>query len=120
MNAHPSTEEFKGERREQGAGRPSPVTDQLHFLCTTATLAEREEKIRESWVRTMEARIVREELQKCYKAEGVNSYQVCHDLAQRYSELLKTAKVSRQWHTLRRQRAPRLTLAHSSRSKGSE
>lgn len=59
----------------------------------TATLAERDEKVRESWVRTMEARIVREELQKCQKAEGINHYQVCHDLAQRYMGLLKDAKV---------------------------
>ncbi|UZJ51233.1 hypothetical protein CBS101457_000553 [Exobasidium rhododendri] len=58
-----------------------------------ATLAEREEKIRTAWVRTMEARIVREELQKCHKAEGVNHYQVCHDLSARYLELLKVAKV---------------------------
>lgn len=41
----------------------------------------------------MEARIVREELQKCQKAEGVNHYQVCHDLAQKYMDLLKDAKV---------------------------
>lgn len=57
-------------------------------------MAKREEKIREDWVRTMQARIVREELQKCHKSEGVNHYQVCHDLAQTYMDLLKDAKVS--------------------------
>jgi hypothetical protein len=41
----------------------------------------------------MKARIVREELQKCHKAEGVNHYQVCNDLTKRYMELLKEAKV---------------------------
>ncbi|KAK0532634.1 hypothetical protein OC834_002529 [Tilletia horrida] len=58
-----------------------------------AKISAREEKIREDWIRTMQARIVREELQKCYKAEGVNHYQVCHDLAQTYNKLLKDAKV---------------------------
>ncbi|KDN52990.1 putative NADH-ubiquinone oxidoreductase 12 kDa subunit [Tilletiaria anomala UBC 951] len=56
-------------------------------------IARREEKIREDWIRTMQARIVREELQKCHKAEGVNHYQVCHELAQTYLDLLKDAKV---------------------------
>jgi hypothetical protein len=42
----------------------------------------------------MEARIVREELQKCHKAEGVNHYQVCSDLAKKYHSLLADAKVS--------------------------
>lgn len=41
----------------------------------------------------MQARIVREELQKCHKAEGVNHYQVCEGLTKRYMELLKDAKV---------------------------
>ena len=58
------------------------------------TLAQREDKIRESWVRTMEARIVREELQKCHKAEGVNHYQACADLAKKYHSLLADAKVT--------------------------
>lgn len=42
----------------------------------------------------MEARIVREELQKCHKAEGVNHYQACSDLAKKYHSLLADAKVS--------------------------
>lgn len=41
----------------------------------------------------MEARIVREELQKCHKAEGVNYYQACNDLAKKYHSLLADAKV---------------------------
>ncbi|KAK0550306.1 hypothetical protein OC845_002743 [Tilletia horrida] len=58
-----------------------------------AKVESREEKIREDWIRTMQARIVREELQKCYKAEGVNHYQVCNGLVQTYNKLLKDAKV---------------------------
>lgn len=59
----------------------------------TETLDAREAKIRENWVRTMEARIVRDELQKCHKAEGVNHYQVCNELAKKYLSLLEDAKV---------------------------
>ncbi|PWO00776.1 putative NADH-ubiquinone oxidoreductase 12 kDa subunit [Tilletiopsis washingtonensis] len=65
-----------------------PSTDSMQ-----ATLDARDAKVRENWVRTMQARIVREELQKCQKAEGINHYQVCHGLAEKYLELLKDAKV---------------------------
>jgi hypothetical protein len=37
-----------------------------------AIYAAREQKIRDDWVRAMEARIIREQLSKCYKTEGVN------------------------------------------------
>lgn len=56
-------------------------------------LASRDNIIRESWVRVMEARLVREELRKCHKFEGVNHYQSCKELAEKYVELLKDAKV---------------------------
>lgn len=61
----------------------------------TEKKADRDAKIRENWVRTMEARLVREELQKCHKAEGVNHYQVCNYLTKRYLALLEDAKVRR-------------------------
>lgn len=53
-----------------------------------------DERIRQQWIKTYEARIVREELQKCQKAEGVNHYAVCRPLVETYMELLKDAKVS--------------------------
>jgi hypothetical protein len=53
----------------------------------------RDNHIRESWVKAMEARLVREELQKCHKFEGVNHYQSCKELAERYVDMLKDAKV---------------------------
>ena len=55
---------------------------------------EREEWIRESWIRAMEARIVNDNLQKCHRIEGVNHYEKCKHLADRYTEMLKDAKVS--------------------------
>jgi len=60
----------------------------------TATVAAREEHIRESWIRAMELRIVREELGKCHAAEGANHYANCKELAQKYVEMLKTNKVT--------------------------
>lgn len=37
---------------------------------------------------------VREELQKCWRTEGVNHYEVCHPLTEKYLDLLRTNRVS--------------------------
>jgi len=42
------------------------------ILLFLAVYAAREQKIRDDWVKAMEARIIREQLSKCYKTEGVN------------------------------------------------
>jgi len=58
-----------------------------------ARLAVRDAHIRESWVRAMEARIVRDQLQTCYRAEGVNHYEACRELSEKYITLLKENRV---------------------------
>ena len=60
----------------------------------TARLAEREHIVRESWVRTMEAKLVRDQLDHCYESEGVNHLQSCKDLRERYLDMLKENRVS--------------------------
>ncbi|CAD6583421.1 MAG: hypothetical protein TREMPRED_003545 [Tremellales sp. Tagirdzhanova-0007] len=51
--------------------------------------AEREHHVRETWVKAMEARLVREELKKCYRGEGVNHMQNCKELADRYVLMIR-------------------------------
>ena len=58
-----------------------------------ARLAERERIIRESWVRTMEAKLVRDKLDHCYQTEGVNHMESCKDLRERYIEMLRENRV---------------------------
>lgn len=41
----------------------------------------------------MEARLVRAELQKCYKGEGVNHIENCKDLAEKYIVMIRENKV---------------------------
>ncbi|KAG8744160.1 hypothetical protein FRC10_010729 [Ceratobasidium sp. 414] len=57
-----------------------------------SVLESRENHIREAWIKVMETRLVREELQKCHRFEGVNHYQSCKELAERYIDMLKDAK----------------------------
>ncbi|KAI0787874.1 NADH-ubiquinone oxidoreductase 12 kDa subunit [Fomes fomentarius] len=58
-----------------------------------ARLAEREHIVRESWVRTMEAKLVRDKLDHCYETEGVNHLESCKDIRERYIEMLKENRV---------------------------
>lgn len=41
----------------------------------------------------MEAKIVRDNMQKCYRIEGVNHNEKCKDLADRYAQMLRENKV---------------------------
>lgn len=41
----------------------------------------------------MEARIVREELRKCQKTEGVNHYEACKEFSELYIQMLKENRV---------------------------
>jgi hypothetical protein len=41
----------------------------------------------------METRLVREELEKCQKAEGVNQFESCKKIAELYLEKLAEGKV---------------------------
>ena len=65
----------------------------LNYRCPTAKFQERDELMRESWVKTMELRLVRAELDKCHKAEGVNHYENCRWLAEKYLGMMQTARV---------------------------
>ena len=60
----------------------------------TEKLKKRDQDVRESWIRTMEARLVRDDLQKCYRVEGVNYLENCKDLAERYAQMFKDNRVS--------------------------
>ncbi|KAJ2922846.1 hypothetical protein H1R20_g14230, partial [Candolleomyces eurysporus] len=54
-----------------------------------AQLQERDTTLRESWVKAMEARLVQDELGKCQKQEGVNHYENCKWLADKYLAMMK-------------------------------
>ncbi|MCJ1424869.1 hypothetical protein MMC29_002757 [Sticta canariensis] len=49
--------------------------------------------LREQWVKAMMARLIREELGKCYYREGVGHLEKCAKLRERYFEALKESQV---------------------------
>ncbi|KZF23713.1 hypothetical protein L228DRAFT_122713 [Xylona heveae TC161] len=84
----PESEAFK-------AQKPTvpPTFDGVDYDDTVAFKAAQDAIIREQWVKSMMARLVREEMSKCYYREGVNHLEKCGRLRDRYFELLKEAKV---------------------------
>ncbi|KAI9858516.1 MAG: hypothetical protein M1824_004252 [Vezdaea acicularis] len=70
-----------------------PTFDGVDYDDTKQLKAAQDAIIREQWVKSMMARLVREELGKCYFREGVNHLEKCGKLRERYFELLKDAKI---------------------------
>ncbi|ORY77798.1 hypothetical protein BCR37DRAFT_122653 [Protomyces lactucae-debilis] len=62
---------------------PSITYDTIDFNDRKQVVAARNTMIREQWIKTMEQRLVRDELARCYKSEGVNHYVTCKHLADR-------------------------------------
>lgn len=85
-------EDYQGEQRKLDLVlQLDHGSDSLLFA---AVIDAQEAKIRSDWVNTMEARLVREELAKCWRTEGVNHYQSCHALSEKYLEMVRTHRVS--------------------------
>ncbi|KAJ5261578.1 hypothetical protein N7497_004040 [Penicillium chrysogenum] len=71
----------------------APTYDGVDFEDNVAIHNARDAIIREQWVRSMMARLVGEELGKCYAREGVNHLEKCGVFREKYFELLKESKI---------------------------
>ena len=69
------------------------VTTNLNYRSPTATFQEREDLMKESWVKAMELRLLRSELDKCHKGEGVNHYENCAWLAEKILQMMRENRV---------------------------
>jgi len=77
---------------------PPPFSRLDNRTMLVAKLQERENHLRESWVQAMEARLVRDELVKCQRYEGVNHLENCSWLAQKYIKMLQENRVRSLWY----------------------
>ena len=57
-----------------------PTFDGVDYNDTIALKKAQDAIIREQWVRSMMARLVRDEMGKCYRREGVNHFEKCGHL----------------------------------------
>lgn len=58
----------------------APTFEGVDYDDNTALKAAQDAIIREQWVKSMMARLVREEMGKCYRREGVNHLEKCGHL----------------------------------------
>ncbi|KAL2037288.1 hypothetical protein N7G274_009977 [Stereocaulon virgatum] len=70
-----------------------PTFDGVDYDDTAALKAAQDAIIREQWIKCMMARLIRDELGKCYYREGVNHLEKCGALRERYFVALKDAQV---------------------------
>jgi len=63
-----------------------PTFDGVDYDDNAALKAAQDSIIREQWVRSMMARLVRDELGKCYRREGVNHLEKCGHLRGKLEE----------------------------------
>ena len=62
-----------------------PTFDGVDYNDTVALKKAQDAIIREQWVRSMMARLVRDEMGKCYRREGVNHFEKCASLRGEFS-----------------------------------
>ncbi|KAI4138180.1 MAG: hypothetical protein L6R39_006930 [Caloplaca ligustica] len=70
-----------------------PTFDGVDYNDTPRLKAAQDAVLKEQWVKSMMARLIREQLAKCYYREGVNHLEKCGQLRERYFQALKEAKV---------------------------
>jgi len=58
----------------------APTFDGVNYDNTDELKAAQDAILREQWVKSMMARLVREEMGRCYKREGVNHLEKCGPL----------------------------------------
>lgn len=78
-----------------------PTFDGVDYDDTKRLKQAQDAIIREQWVKSMMARLVREELGKCYYREGVNHLEKCGDLRGKHCDVLGHFSLGRKrWDTL--------------------
>lgn len=67
--------------------------DTIDYEDPVALRSAQESMIREQYIRANALKVCRRALEKCYKHHGVNNYEECRDLAEKYLKLLPTSKI---------------------------
>ena len=78
----------------------APTFEGVDYEDNTALKAAQDAIIREQWVKSMMARLVREEMGKCYRREGVNHLEKCGPLRGMHTE--PPTPACRRWRRRRR------------------
>lgn len=64
--------------------------DEIDYSNYSDLRKAQESMIREQWIRINALKVCRKALEKCYKQKGVNHFEDCRDLAERYMQMMDT------------------------------
>ncbi|VVT55779.1 uncharacterized protein SAPINGB_P004734 [Magnusiomyces paraingens] len=74
--------------------RPELVSfDDIDYSDNQALKQAQESFVREQWIRVEALKTVRRALEKCFQTQGVNQYENCKDIAEKYLDMLPTHRV---------------------------
>jgi hypothetical protein len=64
--------------------------DEINYDNYSDLRKAQESMIREQWIRINALKVCRNALEKCYKNKGVNNFEDCRELAERYMQMMDT------------------------------
>lgn len=82
------------QRMPEHTRAPHVSFDNIDYTNSEQLYQAQDSMIREQWVRVSALKTVRRALEKCYKISGVNHYEECKPLAEKYMQMLPDHRVS--------------------------
>ena len=89
------TESFAGEAASFPSSPPKFFDKSNPYADPVAFVQQREHDTRERMIDIEKAKLIRERLRECYRNEGVNHFENCKDLVEKYTEAFEGKRFAR-------------------------
>jgi NADH dehydrogenase (ubiquinone) 1 beta subcomplex subunit 10 len=90
-----TTKAFAGEAASFPSSPPASFDKSNPYEDPVAFVQQREHDTRERMIDVEKAKLIRERLRECYRNEGVNHFENCKDLVEKYTEAFEGKSFAR-------------------------
>ena len=90
-----SSKSFSGEAASFPSSPPSNFDKAAPYSDPVAFIQQREHETRERMIDIEKAKLIREQLRECYRNEGVNHFENCKELVEKYTEAFEGKSLAR-------------------------
>lgn len=90
-----SSKSFAGEAASFPSSPPSNFDKAAPYSDPVAFMQQREHETRERMIDIEKAKLIREQLRECYRNEGVNHFENCKELVEKYTEAFEGKSLAR-------------------------
>ena len=90
-----TTKAFAGEAASFPSSPPASFDKSNPYEDPVAFVQQREHDTRERMIDVEKAKLIRERLRECYRNEGVNQFENCKDLVEKYTEAFEGKSFAR-------------------------